>query len=115
MRYMLMICTNQAGEQAQNSEEDSAMLREYGAFAEEMGRRGVLQGGERLRPSSEAKTVRVQNGKILTSDGPFAETKEQLGGYFVVDCKDEAEAIEIASKIPNARDGKIEVRPIWEM
>jgi len=115
MRYMLMICTDNAAEQARSAENSSALLQEYGKFGEEMGRRGVLQGGARLRPSSEAKTVRVQNGKVLISDGPFAETKEQLGGYYVVDCKDEAEAIEIAAKIPNARDGKIEVRPIWEM
>jgi hypothetical protein len=82
---------------------------------EEMTRRGVLQGGERLRPTSDATTVRVRDGEVLTSDGPFAETKEQVGGYFAVDCKDLDEAIKIASKIPTARDGSIEVRPIWEM
>jgi len=111
---MLMICTDDAAERARSAEESSAISQAYGKFGEEMGRRGVLRGGARLRPSNEAKTVRVQNGKVLTSDGPFAETKEQLGGYYVVDCKDEAEAIEIASKIPNG-DGKIEVRPIWDM
>ena len=90
-------------------------MSEYAAFGEEMGRRGVLQGGERLRPTTDATTVRVRDGEVLTSDGPFAETKEQIGGYYVVDCKDLDEAIEIAAKIPGARDGSIEVRPIWEI
>jgi hypothetical protein len=80
-----------------------------------MGRRGVLEGGARLRPTTDATTVRVRDGEVVTSDGPFAETKEQIGGYFVVNCKDLDEAIEIASKIPGARSGSIEVRPIWEM
>jgi hypothetical protein len=80
-----------------------------------MSQRGVLKGGERLQPSADATIVRVRNGDVLTSDGPFAETKEQVGGYFVVDCKDLDEAIEVASKIPSAKHGSIEVRPIWEM
>ena len=79
-------------------------MAEYGKFGEEMGSRGVLQGGERLRFTSDATTVRVRDGKVLTADGPFAETKEQMGGYYVVDCKDVDEAIEVASKIPGARD-----------
>jgi hypothetical protein len=111
----MLICTDETAVQALSPEEGSAMLSEYGAFGEEMGRRGVLQGGERLRPTTDATTVRVRDGEVLTSDGPFAETKEQIGGYFVVDCKDLDEAIEVASKIPGARHGTIEVRPIWEM
>jgi len=115
MRYILMICTDEAGERAMGPEEESAMLGEYAAFGEEMGRRGVLQGGERLRPTTDATAVRVRDGEVLASDGPFAETKEQIGGYYVVDCKDLDEAIEVASKLPGARHGTIEVRPIWEM
>jgi hypothetical protein len=115
MRYMLLICTEEANVSAMGREDDSSVLAEYGKFMEEMERRGVLQGGERLRPVDEAKTVRVRDGKTLTSDGPFAETKEVLGGYFAVDCKDLDEAVEIAAKIPGARLGSIEVRPIWEM
>ena len=84
-------------------------------FGEEMTQRGVLRGGERLRPTTDATTVRVRDGEVLTSDGPFAETKEQIGGFYLVDCKDLDEAIEVASKIPGARHGSIEVRPIWEM
>jgi hypothetical protein len=79
-----------------------------------MGKRGVLQGGERLHPTTDATTVTVRDGKVLTADGPFAETKEQIGGYFVVDCKDLDEAIDVASQIPGAHNGSIEVRPIWE-
>ena len=112
MRYVLMICGD---EQAGSNGDESAVLAEYGRFAEEMGQRGVLQGGERLRPTTDATTVRVRDGEVLTSDGPFAETKEQIGGYFVVQCNDLDEAIGVASKIPGARDGAVEVRPIWEM
>jgi hypothetical protein len=115
MRYLLMICTDETADQASSPEEQGATLAEYGAFTEEMGARGVLQGGERLRGTSDATTVRVRDGEIVTSDGPFAETKEQVGGYFVVDCKDLDEAIEVAAKIPGAKSGSIEVRPIWEM
>lgn len=115
MRYVLMIATDEKGEAALSAAEASAMLGEYGQFGEEMGRRGVLQAGERLRPTTDATTVRVRDGEVLTSDGPFAETKEQIGGYFVVDCKDLDEAIGVAAKIPGARQGSIEVRPIWEM
>ena len=110
-----MICTDELAINGQDSAAAAAMLADYGAWAEEMGKRGVLQGGERLRPTTDATTVSVKDGKVLTSDGPFAETKEQIGGYFVVDCKDLDEAIEVASKLPGARHGSVEVRPIWEM
>ena len=115
MRYLMMICADEKKVQALNETDGGAILAEYGAFMEEMGKRGVLQGGERLQPTATAATVQVRNGSVLTSDGPFAETKEQLGGFFLVDCKDRDEALEIAAKIPGARLGTIEVRPIWEM
>jgi hypothetical protein len=115
MRYMLMICTDANALGALSLEEDSAMVAEYKAFGEEMGRRGVLQAAERLRPPTDATTVRVRDGEVLVADGPFAETKEQVGGYCIVDCQDLDEAIEVASKIPGARVGTIEVRPIWEV
>ena len=91
------------------------MMAEYMKFGEEMTKRGVLQGGERLHPTTDATTVQVRDGEVLTSDGPFAETKEQIGGFYLVDCKDLDEAIEIAAKIPARAIGSIEVRPIWEM
>jgi hypothetical protein len=115
MRYALLICTEESRVEALSPEETSAALAEYTAWGEEMERRGLLQAGERLRPTTDATTVRVRDGEVLTADGPFAETKEQMGGFYLVDCKDLDEAIEVASKIPGARIGTIEVRPIWEM
>lgn len=115
MRYMLMICIDPAREAPERARKGGDLTPEYAAFSEEMAKRGVLRGGERLRPAAEAKTVRVENGNVLTSDGPFAETKEQIGGYFIVECADAKQAVEIAAKIPGARHGGIEVRPIWDM
>jgi hypothetical protein len=115
MRYALLICTDETAMQAASPEEAQASMAGYMAWGEEMGKRGLLQGGERLRPTTDATTVQVREGEVLTSDGPFAETKEQIGGFYLVDCKDLDEAIEVASKIPGARQGSIEVRPIWEM
>ena len=114
MRYALLICTDERVAEALSPEEAAAVTADYDRFAEDAASRGVLRGGERLRPSADATTVRVRDGEVLTSDGPFAETKEQMGGFFLVDCKDLDEAIEVASKIPGAQTGSIEVRPIWE-
>ena len=100
---------------AASPEEGTAMMDEYAAFSDAMAERGVLQGGERLRATTDATTVQVRDGEVLTADGPFAETKEQIGGYFVVEASDLDEAVEIAAKIPGARVGTIEVRPIWDM
>jgi hypothetical protein len=79
-----------------------------------MGRQGVLRGGARLRPSRDATTVRVRDGEVLLSDGPFAESKEQIGGTALIECENLDEAIEVASKHPVAEFGVIEVRPLWE-
>jgi hypothetical protein len=114
MRYLLMIHTSEAaGDRAEEIE--GGVSPEYAEFAKNMAERGVLQGGERLRLTTDATTVRVRDGEVLTTDGPFAETKEQLAGYFLVDCQDLDEAIEVAAQIPGAKIGSIEVRPIWEM
>ena len=115
MKYLLMICMDEASFEAASPEESAASYAEYAAWMEDMTRRGILLGGERLRPVADATTVTVRDGKVLTSDGPFAETKEQIGGYFLVDCRDLDEAVEVAAKIPGARHGSIEVRPTWEM
>ena len=115
MRYALLICTEEKLQNELSEAEAAAQTAAYMAWGEEMGARGVLQGGERLRPTTSATTVRVRDGETLTSDGPFAETKEQMGGFYLVDCKDLDEAIEVASRIPGAAHGSIEVRPIWEM
>jgi hypothetical protein len=111
----LIICEDESAWGAVSPEEAEASMKGYMEFGEEMGRRSILQGGERLRPVSDATTVQVRSGEVLTSDGPFAETKEQIGGYYIVECKDLDQAIEVAAKIPGARNGSIEVRPIWEM
>jgi hypothetical protein len=115
MRYALLICSDENSFARMTEEEGSAMLAGYGQFQEEMTGRGVLLGGQRLRPTTDSTTVRVRDGETLTSDGPFAETKEQIGGFYLVDCKDLDEAIEIAAKIPGAALGSVEVRPIWEL
>jgi hypothetical protein len=107
MRYMLLICVDESLEVS--PEESSAE-----AWVEEMQRRGVRRDGSRLRPVSDATTVRLQDGEVVLSDGPFAETKEQIGGYDVIECEDLDEAIEVASKHPVARFGTVEVRPLWE-
>ncbi|MGH9266189.1 MAG: YciI family protein [Acidimicrobiales bacterium] len=114
MRYALLICTDENAMLAASPEETAAMMAAYDEFNRDMTARDVLQGGERLRPTTDATTVRVTQGDVLVSDGPFAETKEQIAGFYLVDCKDLDEAIEVASKIPAARHGTIEVRPIWE-
>jgi len=115
MRYLLLIAGDENARGEVSPDEDAATLDEYGEWVKTMADRGVLQGGERLRPTSDATTVRVRNAETLSTDGPFMETKEQLGGYFLVDCKDLDEAIEVAAKLPGARSGSVEVRPIWEM
>jgi hypothetical protein len=115
MRYLMLICGDESAQQAASPAEGEAMMGEYMKFGETMSKRGVLQGGERLHPTTDATTVQLRNGEVLTSDGPFAETKEQIAGYYVVEAKDLDEAIEIAAKIPGAAIGTIEVRPIWEM
>ena len=89
--------------------------RECFNSGEAMRKKGVLLAAEPLFPVETAKTVRIRDGRVAITDGPFAETKEQIGGYYVVDCNDLDEAIELASKLPEAPAGSIEVRPIWEM
>jgi hypothetical protein len=115
MRYALLICDEEKRQAEMSSDEAATQTAEYMAFGEEMGARGVLRDGARLHPTTSATTVRVRDGEVLTTDGPFAETKEQMGGFYIVECGDLDEAIEVASRIPSARHGSIEIRPIWEM
>lgn len=93
----------------------AAEMAAYRAFTRETMERGYLKGGEALQPTTTATSVRVRDGRTSVTDGPFAETKEALGGYFVLDCPDLDTAIELAAKIPGAQRGTIEVRPIWEV
>lgn len=114
MRYLLLIYGNEATDAQASEAEQAALFEAYNAFGQEVNARGVMLGGEALMPTNTATTVRVRDGKVLTTDGPFAETKEQLGGYYLLNCKDLDEAIELAAKIPGALNGSIEVRPIME-
>ncbi|MBH5400774.1 YciI family protein [Bradyrhizobium sp. CNPSo 4010] len=113
MQYLLMIYQNEV-EYAKNDVATSQkMLAEYQAFTQSIVQSGNFKAGDRLQPTTTATTVRVREGKTLTTDGPFAETREQLGGYYLIEAKDLNAAIEIAARIPSARIGSIEVRPIW--
>ncbi len=115
MHYALLIYASEQDWATQSEEESQAVNQEYMAFTKDIIDRGLMKGGEALQPTSTATTVRVRNGETLTTDGPFAETKDQLGGFYLVDCKDLDEAIEVAAGIPDARRGSIEVRPIMEI
>jgi hypothetical protein len=115
MRYMLLIYASEADYSHMTSKEQAAIMQGHGTFAQEAMQRGILMGGAPLQPISTAKTIRVRQGKTLVTDGPFAETKEQLAGTYILDCKNLDEAIELAAKIPDALYGSIEIRPVLEM
>jgi hypothetical protein len=112
MQYLLLIYGAEAKWEKQPSTERDAVLQEYNAFTQSIAQSGHLRGGNELNVTKTARTIRVRDGKQLISDGPFAETKEQLGGYYLVEAKDQDEALQIAARIPSARMGSIEVRPI---
>ena len=112
MQYLLMIYQNEAEYGKIDAATGKKMLEEYGAFTQGIIQSGNFKAGDRLQPTSTATTVRVRDGKTLTTDGPFAETREQLGGYYLVEAKDLDTAVAIAARIPGAKTGSIEVRPI---
>src|SRR5262245_42621158 len=114
MRYLLTIYDDETGWNNATPEQTAQIMAAYGAFGEEAQKAGVLLGGEGLQPTSTATTVRVRDGEALTTDGPFAETREQLGGYYLLDCKDLDDAISWAAKIPGAQSGSVEVRPVMD-
>ena len=89
-------------------------MAEYGAFTESIKKSGKYIGGEALQPTKTATSVRVRNGKLSTTDGPYVETKEQLGGYYLINAKDLNDAVQVASRIPGAQHGTVEIRPIME-
>jgi len=115
MQYLLMIYGNEAAMAATTEANGGKMLAAYAAYAEAMGKAGILQGGNRLRPTSASTTVRIANGKTTVLDGPYAETKEQLGGYFLIDVPDLDAALSWAERCPGASTGVVEVRPVWVM
>jgi hypothetical protein len=112
MQYALLIYGDQSGVDQMTEQETAAEMAAYNAFGEQF--KAQIVGGEALLPTTAATTVRVREGKTLTTDGPFAETKEQLGGFYLVSCENLDEAIRIASHIPGALTGSIEVRPVME-
>lgn len=115
MQYMLLIYGDESRWASFTEEEGRAIMAEYQAFGESIRAQGIYVAGDPLVSVREAHTVRVREGRATVSDGSFAETREQLGGYYIVDCETEQEALDAAARIPNARDGSIEVRALVQM
>jgi hypothetical protein len=113
MQYLLMIYQNEIEYAKNDAATSQKLLEEYKGFTQSIIQSGNFKAGDRLRPTDTATTVRVRDGKMLTTDGPFAETREQLAGYYLIEAKDLDAALGIAARIPSARLGSIEVRPIW--
>ena len=112
MKYICLIYDEEKKWVTMPKEESDAIMGEYFAFTNSIKKSGQYIAGDPLQPTQTASTVRVRQGKISATDGPFAETKEQLGGYYLIEAKDLNEAIQVASRIPSARTGSIEVRPV---
>ena len=113
MQYLLLIYEDENVLHGLDDETRGKLMKDYQAFTASIRDAGQFVAGDALQPTSTATSVRVRSGKTLTTDGPFAETKEQLGGYYLVEANDLDEAISIASRIPSAKAGTIEVRPDW--
>ena len=112
MQYMLLIYDNEKEMLASRTVGDDKMMASYREFTDSIVKSGHMKAGDALQPTTAATSVRIRNGKTLTTDGPFAETKEQLGGYYLIEAKDLDEATKIAARVPSARTGTIEVRPV---
>jgi len=112
MQYLLLIYHNEAEWAKMTQAQAEPIYAQYRALREDLQKKGKYLGGNQLKPTATATTVRVRSGKRLSTDGPFAETKEQLGGFFLIDASDLDEAMAIAARIPAANDGSIEIRPI---
>jgi len=112
MQYMLLIYDNEAEMLANRTGSGEVMMKEYREFTDSIVKSGNMKAGDALQPTTTATCVRIRNGKTLTTDGPFAETKEQLGGYYLIEAKDLDEATKIAARVPSAKSGTIEVRPV---
>jgi hypothetical protein len=114
MKFLLTIYGEESGWGDASPEEIGQVMAAYEAFGRAAAEAGVLVGGEGLQPTSTATTVRVRDNETLTTDGPFAETREQLGGYYLLDCSDLDDAIGWAARIPGAQNGSVEVRPVMD-
>lgn len=113
MQFMALIYGDASRWESFSTEEREAMYERYRAFSDEAGKAGVMAGGGELASTRDATTVRVRNDETLVTDGPYAEVKEALGGYFLLECGSMDEAIEYAAKIPGAEHGAVEVRPVY--
>jgi hypothetical protein len=114
MKYLCLIYDDEQVMAGMSPSEGEAFMNEYFSFTNDIRGSGHYLAGEALQPVASATTVRVRSGKLSTTDGPFAETKEQLGGFYMIDARDLNEAIQIASRIPSARTGSVEVRPVHD-
>ena len=114
MEYLLLVYSNEKTDPQPGTPDGDSFFNAYMQFTEEVQKKGLMLGSNALQEVSMATTVRVRDGKTQTTDGPFAETKEQLGGYYLLDCKDLDQAIEYAAKIPSAKNGSIEIRPVMK-
>jgi len=112
MKYLCLIYDDEKKMATMSKGEADAFMGEYMQFTDGIRKSGHYVAGEALQPVGTATTVRVRNGKLSSTDGPFAETKEQLGGFYLIDAKDLNDAMQVASRIPSARNGSIEVRPV---
>ncbi|SRR5665213_1326468 len=112
MKYLCLIYEDETIWQKMPKSESDRLMGDYGALSDDIKKSGHMLAGEALQPTASATTVRVRNGTTLTTDGPFAETKEQLGGFYLIEAKDLNDAIQVAARIPSAKHGSIEVRPI---
>ena len=114
MKYLCLIYEDESNWTKMTQEEGAKVSAAYGKYTRDIQASGHMLGGEALQPTQTATTVRVRNGKVSTTDGPFAETKEQLGGFYLIEAKDLNDALQVAAKIPSAKLGTVEVRPIQE-
>ena len=112
MQYIVLIYGNEKGWSSMAKGQIEKMYADYGKYTEDLSKAGVLRGGSELKPTTAATTVRVRGGRRQVTDGPFAETKEQLGGYYLIDVPDLEAALDWAARCPSAHDGSIEVRPL---
>src|SRR5216683_2956746 len=115
MKYMLLLFASEAAQQAASKTDTEQMHAAYGAYTQAMIKAGAMAGGDRLKPVASATTVRVAGGKTKVVNGPYAETKEQLAGYYVIEAPDLDAALSWAARCPAASHGAVEVRPIWAM
>lgn len=112
MEYMILIYSDERAWKDADEAKLKAMYAEYGSYTQDLIRAGVMRGGSELKPASTATTLRVRGGKVVSTDGPFAETKEQLGGYYLIDVSNLDDALKWASKCPGTKTGAVEVRPL---